>query len=582
MLIGKELGPYLVDKELGSGAMGTVFRAKNKKNGERVAIKLMSLALGTNENAVKRFKREVDIIKQLDHPNIVKYINSGRYHKSPFIIMELIEGESLDHILHRRTRLPWEEVANIGIDLCAALQHAHDQGIIHRDLKPSNLMILKDGTVKLTDFGIAKDADVTALTAANSTVGTAAYMSPEQCRGLRETSHKTDLYSMGIMFYELLTGRKPFVGETPMEVFLQHANKTDYKRPAEIVMEVPIWLNTLVDQLMEKEPAKRPLNARAVAESLQLIKQKIETQRSAGVDAATKRKVDRASGDKKLDEEDKDAARVMLGKKKKTKVTPFYAKGWFTILALTLVAVLAGAGIYFTFLRTPDAETLYGSAETMLKSDGKAAREGPIADFLRYYPKHDKAGQVQAWADQYDFELCERQMLKRYRNDTRFNPEDKDEEQLARNALKDEEKDGNLAAAAKRWEELSKKKGNADPNLHAWGLVGERYLQDIDSEEVLVKGLKAKGAKEPGPDFDKLEKLAWDALGEELKCGRKQKQAKKWEAIDEEQAKKARVEAAAHAAQAKAKWEELKSVADLRSENRRWHLVAVKHLNESK
>ena len=121
MLIGKELGPYLVDKELGSGAMGTVFRAKNQKTGERVAIKLMSLALGTNENAVKRFKREVDIIKQLDHPNIVKYINSGRYHKAPFIIMEFIHGESLDHILHRRGRLPWEEVVSIGIDLCSRL-----------------------------------------------------------------------------------------------------------------------------------------------------------------------------------------------------------------------------------------------------------------------------------------------------------------------------------------------------------------------------------------------------------------------------------------------------------------------------
>ncbi len=522
MLIGKELGPYLVDKELGSGAMGTVFRAKNKKNGQRVAIKLMSLALGTNENAVKRFKREVDIIKQLDHPNIVKYINSGRYHKSPFIIMEFIEGESLDHILHRRAKLPWEEVASIGIDLCAALQHAHDKGIIHRDLKPSNLMILKDGTVKLTDFGIAKDADVTALTAANSTVGTAAYMSPEQCRGLRDITHKTDLYSMGIMFYELLTGRKPFVGETPMEVFLQHANKTDYKRPAEIVMDVPIWLNTLVDQLMEKEPAKRPLNAKAVAESLQLIKQKIETQRSAGVEAATKRKIDRARGDKKLDEEDKAAARVMLGKKKKLKVTPFYARGWFTILALTLVAVIAGAGVYAAFLRTPSAETLYSSAEAMLKSDSKRAREESITEFLRNYPTHEKAGQVQAWADQYDFELCERQMLKRYKNDTRYNPEDKDEEQLARAALEDEKND-KLDAAAKRWEELSKRKGNADPNLHNWGLVGERYLQDIESEEILVKALKAKDEA----NFNKMEKLAWDALGEERTRALKQKHAER-------------------------------------------------------
>jgi serine/threonine-protein kinase len=292
MLIGKELGPYLVDKELGSGTMGTVFRAQNRRTGERVAIKLMLQTLGTDEAALARFVREVAIIKQLDHPNIVRYKGSGRYLKAPFYIMEYVEGESLDRILGRRTRLPWEEVANIGIDLCAALQYAHDKGILHRDLKPSNLMILADGLIKLTDFGIAKDTALTALTGVNSTVGTAAYMSPEQCRGLRDISPKTDLYSMGVMFYELLTGRKPFVGKTTMEVFLQHANKTDYKRPAEIVLGVPLWLNTLVDQLMEKEPAKRPHSAKAVAESLQLIKRKIETQRGASVDPATTRRID--------------------------------------------------------------------------------------------------------------------------------------------------------------------------------------------------------------------------------------------------------------------------------------------------
>jgi serine/threonine-protein kinase len=546
MLIGKELGPYLVDKELGSGAMGTVFRAKNRKTGERVAIKLMSMALGTNDAAIKRFKREVDIIKQLDHPNIVKYINSGRYHKSPFIIMEFIEGESLDHILHRRTRLPWEEVANIGIDLCAALQHAHDKGIIHRDLKPSNLMILKDGTVKLTDFGIAKDADVTALTAANSTVGTAAYMSPEQCRGVRDITHRTDLYSMGIMFYELLTGRKPFTGETPMEVFLQHANKTDYKRPAEIVLEVPIWVNTLVDQLMEKEPAKRPLNARAVAESLQLIKQKIETQRSAGVEAATKRKVDRASGDKKLDEEDKAAARAMLGKKKKVKVTPFYAKGWFTILALTLVAGLAAAGIYFAFLRTPSAETLYSSAETMLKSDSKAAREGPIADFLRYHYGHAKIGQVQAWADKIDFETLEKQMYNRRNSALKFTPS---AEEAVFNKALDDEKFGRMADAKSSWEGLAAKKGNADSELHAWGLLGERYAKHHDEADAIHQRLILKAADKDAKGSDIVERTGLDAVRNE--------QQKKYP-------------------EARKQWENLAKTPDL---TRPWLLLALKQIH---
>src|SRR5204863_8732357 len=136
------------------------------------------------------------------------------------------EGESLDRLLQRREHLSWQEVVDLGVHLCAALQHAHDQGIIHRDLKPSNLMIDKDGTVKLTDFGIAKDTDVTALTAANSTVGTASYMSPEQFEGNLELTNKSDLYSMGVMFYELLTGKKPYKAETFMEMYHQHKEGT--------------------------------------------------------------------------------------------------------------------------------------------------------------------------------------------------------------------------------------------------------------------------------------------------------------------------------------------------------------------
>src|SRR5262249_28067919 len=178
----------------------------------------------SNEQALARFQREVSILKQLDHPNITKYYGSGRFQKVPFYIMEFVEGESLDQILARRGRIGWEEVVAIGTQLCAPLHNAHEKGIIHRDLKPANLMILDDGTCKLTDFGIAKDTDVTALTAANSTLGTATYMSPEQCKGVRDITAQADLYSMGVMFYELLTGRKPFNAETVMETFLMHTS----------------------------------------------------------------------------------------------------------------------------------------------------------------------------------------------------------------------------------------------------------------------------------------------------------------------------------------------------------------------
>jgi eukaryotic-like serine/threonine-protein kinase len=580
MLVGKELGPYVVDKELGSGAMGTVYRAKHKTSGERVAIKLMSPALGTSEAALARFVREVAILKQLDHPNIVRYKGSGRYHKNPFYIMEYVDGESLDQILNRRKRIAWEELIDLGTHLCAALQHAHEKGIIHRDLKPSNLMILKDGTVKLTDFGIAKDTDVTALTAANSTVGTAAYMSPEQCRGVRDISHKTDLYSMGIMFYELLTGRKPFVGETPMEVFLLHANKTDFKRPQEILLDLPIWLDTLVMQLLEKDPNKRPLNAKAVADSLRLIKEKVETQRSAGVEIATKRRIDRTSSDKKLDDQDKEIARTMLGKKKKKKEPAFYTKGWFTITMLTLLAGLMLTCVYFIFLRVESADTLYAQAETLMGSPSEAsrkeARDGPLALFLRHYPSHEKIGQIQKWADQYDFETLDRQMHNRRASALKFTPGPEEEE--FRKAL-DEEDQGKLGAAAMRWHALSKKKGNADPDLHAWGLLGERYLKALEDVETLnTQLLKRKDEKGTG-DFEPIALAAVragllrdEALGELVRARADN---------DEAREKSAQDEAARRLIEARSKWNDLKSAASgNQPEHRRWFLLAGHRLHE--
>ena len=366
MLVGRKLGPFIVDKELGSGAMGSVYRAQHEKTAQIVAIKLISAALAGNEQALARFQREVSILKQLDHPNITKYYGSGRWHKTPFYIMEFIEGESLDQVLERRGRLTWEEVIAIGTQLCAALQHAHDQGIIHRDLKPANLMVLADGTCKLTDFGIAKDTDVTALTAANSTLGTASYMSPEQCKGARDITAKSDLYSMGIMFYELLTSRKPFNADTVMDMFMMHTTGT-FERPSRWVLEIPIWFDTLICELLEKDPLRRPENAHAVAKSLNKIKEKMLAQASAGLDAATKRRVERSAHDVKLSDIDKDLARALLGKKKKTKTEPFYRKNWFTVTALVGVAAALVLAVWFIFLKAPAADGVYAQAERLMR-----------------------------------------------------------------------------------------------------------------------------------------------------------------------------------------------------------------------
>jgi serine/threonine protein kinase len=313
---GDQVGPFVIDKPLGSGAMGTVLRGRHIETGQRVAIKVVAPAFVANEKSIERFKRESAILKQLKHPNIVRLIAVGKHHGTPFYAMEYVEGESLAEVLARRGRITWEELIPLGQQLCAALQHVHDRGIIHRDLKPSNVMVLPDGTVKLTDFGIAKDTDVTALTAANCTVGTASYMSPEQCKGVRDLTPRSDLYSLGVMFFELLTGKKPFQAESPMDMFMHHINDTP-ERPSRLVLEIPVWLDTLIVQLLEKAPEQRPHSAAAVGEALGRVQEKALALQSAGVDMVRGRAVDRRPGGPRLEEEDKDAARTLLGKKKK-------------------------------------------------------------------------------------------------------------------------------------------------------------------------------------------------------------------------------------------------------------------------
>ncbi len=489
MLVGKQFGPFKVEKELGSGAMGSVYRGVDETTGRHVAIKIIAPGLASNTTAVERFLRESKVLKRLAHPNIARYLGSGRYHGTPFYIMEFIEGESLDHVLARRGRIAWEEVVTIGIQLCGALQVAHDAGIIHRDLKPSNLMMLPDGTVKLTDFGIAKDTDADALTRTHSTLGTAAYMSPEQCRGSKNITYKSDLYSMGIMFYELITGNRPFTSDNPMDVFLMHV-KGKCARPSTFAMDLPIWLDNLICNLMEKAPDDRPFNAAKVAEELQSIAQKVIEQTSAGLDRATKRRADRTHQDKKLDDEDRDIARTLLGKRSRTRVLPVYSRNWFTLAAVGGILLAMMGVVYFAFIKAPGADGLYREAAKMMKSDKlddrKQARE-PIADFLRYHPAHAKAGQIKEWRDQIELETCAFYV----RNSRKGDADPKD----AWDAL-DDEKSGRLDEATARWKRVVELKSSADTDQRGWGLYAEKSLMDLSRANAIDKDVTARVRKE--------------------------------------------------------------------------------------
>ena len=496
MLVGETIGPFTVEKELGSGAMGTVYKAKFAK-GEGVtvpvAIKMISMGLLGNEGAVARFDREAAILKQLRHPHIVRLLAVGKYRKTPFIAMEYVDGESLDKVLTRRQSLAWEDVVQYGKQLCDALQHAHDKGIVHRDLKPSNLMVSRQGVLKLTDFGIAKDTDVTALTGANSTIGTAAYMSPEQCRGDKTLGPKSDLYSLGVCLYELLTGKKPFVGESTIDMFMKHVGETPV-RPRKLVQDLPIWLDNLVMFLLEKDKANRPLDAATVGRMLAEIEEKVQAQQSVGAEVANARRADRPVGEGPLNAADKDAAKSLRSgdrKKKKKKPKPLTQRtGFRAAAAASALAVLVTVGGYLALgnvFKSESVEAAFAKVEAASPGEDRIvaakaflATHGAMPD-----PAVEKARKL--FVDDNEA-LAETVLVKRYRSKFKTKEGfDADAFDVAVQAL-DAEAAGELKRAAGLWATVKEKSPAADPsrltadeevNRCRLGWVAEKRLNDI-------------------------------------------------------------------------------------------------------
>lgn len=416
MLAGQEFGPFLIEKELGSGAMGAVYLARYIKNNHRVAIKIMSSAINSNASSslVARFEREAEILKNLNNPNIVRLFGIGKFKGLRYYAMEVIDGETLEAILLRKGAFSWDETIDLGKQICNALQHAHDNGVIHRDIKLSNLMVTKQGILKLTDFGIAKDLDGTLLTGANCAIGTAAYMSPEQCRGESKVTGQSDLYSLGVVLFELLTGKRPFRGDNAVELFLHHVQSKP-ERPSRINLEIPKFLDTLVLHLLEKKPDDRPPSASVVAKILEEIRVKIMAQTSVGEDLA-KSYAD-GSGLTKTSERKK--ARKLLARiGKKEEGTPWFKSCLFVSIMMLAVMFAFSWTMYEIFIRTPSAKSLIASAEKLIKTKSRdEAREGPIADYLKYYPDLNDEGakKIKSLADEIDVEQCEallRQYLK--------------------------------------------------------------------------------------------------------------------------------------------------------------------------
>jgi serine/threonine-protein kinase len=268
-LIGRTVRGCRLEKRLGAGAMGAVYQAYYLKGQRAVAIKLLSSKAAKDPDQVRRFQREGELGRNLDHPNIVKVLDQGEEKGAHFMVMELVEGQSLAELIDENERLPWQQAAEVVRAIASALDHTKLNAVVHRDIKPGNILIRQDGRAMLVDLGLGKQlsAEASILTMQGACMGTPAYMPPEQIVDASAVTHAADVYALGATFYHAVTGRQPFPGKSAGEIMtkLRHEPLTP---PKELVPGIPQGINDLICFMMEKQAEDRPQNPAELIEAL--------------------------------------------------------------------------------------------------------------------------------------------------------------------------------------------------------------------------------------------------------------------------------------------------------------------------
>lgn len=256
---------YTIEEELGKGSMGFVFKARTPE-GAVVALKIVDKSMDFDHTFAERFQREADICSALAHPNIVGFHEAGEADDLSYIAFEYVQGETLEDRLAREGPLPVDDAVRIGASVADALSCAYRCHVIHRDIKPANVLLSNDGRILVMDFGIAREEGAAAFTMPGCAMGTPAYMSPEEATG-EVVDHRHDVYSIGILMYEMLMGRPPFTGRNPMEILHKHVSEAPQpirrQRP-----DVPKWLESVIMKAMEKDRCGRYQTAEELLEKL--------------------------------------------------------------------------------------------------------------------------------------------------------------------------------------------------------------------------------------------------------------------------------------------------------------------------
>ncbi|MBR6045292.1 MAG: Stk1 family PASTA domain-containing Ser/Thr kinase [Ruminococcus sp.] len=335
--IGRKLdGRYEIIELIGVGGMADVYKATDVMENRTVAVKILKAEYSENEEFVRRFRNESKAIAVLSHPNIVKIYDVGFTDEIQFIVMEYIDGITLKELLEQQGVLRWKDALKFVVQILKALQHAHDKGIVHRDIKPQNIMLFPDGTIKVMDFGIARFSRIDGKTLSDKTIGSVHYISPEQAKG-EMTDERSDIYSVGVMLYEMLTGRKPFDGENPVAIAVKHMQETPIP-PREIMPSIPESLEEIVLHAMERSPARRYQSAAEMINDISSFKVNPSIvfgyKNTASVDDAASTKFFKPVAD----EYEEEAEEAEEEEKKRSYIIPI-------LLAVTVAVVLIAAGV---------------------------------------------------------------------------------------------------------------------------------------------------------------------------------------------------------------------------------------------
>ena len=347
---------YVIKRKLGSGGMADVYLAEDQELGRRVALKLLNERHAADEQFVERFRREAQSAAGLNHPNIVSIFDRGRAEGTYYIAMEYLDGRTLKELLVRNGPTPIPIAIDYARQILGALAFAHRNGIIHRDIKPHNIVVGADGRLKVTDFGIARSG-ASQMTEAGSIVGTAQYLSPEQARGA-PVDPRSDLYSLGIVLYEMLTGKVPFTGDTPVEIAMKHLSQIP-EPPSTLRPEVPHDLDAVVMRALAKDPDQRYGSAEEMDADLARVARGVAVSRETE-DAMTQ-VLSGAGRDRRADDGHAPARRRSAARAARLPRRPYYdyeepPRGrsiWPWLLALGLI--IAGAvGGYFLYTKIQD------------------------------------------------------------------------------------------------------------------------------------------------------------------------------------------------------------------------------------